>query len=111
MKRVRPKTKRPRSEPESAARYHLSLYVSGATAASARALMNLRAVCDAALPGGYDIEVIDVHDRPESLVEDGIVATPTLLKRLPLPVRRLLGDLAHHEQVAVALDIRKKKRS
>lgn len=111
MKRARRKPKPPPSEPESAPTYRLALYVSGATPASARAVGNLKSVCDAELAGRYDLEVIDVHERPELLVEDRIVVTPTLLKRLPLPVRRLIGDLSQREEVVVALDIRKKKRS
>ncbi len=86
-------------------RYLLRLFVTGSTPRSARAIQNIRAVCDEKLRGQYDLEVIDIYQHPEQARPEQIVVTPTLVKKLPLPVRRLIGDLSDVERVLVGLDI------
>ena len=85
--------------------YVLKLYVTGATARSLRAIANLKAICEQYLKGRYDLEVLDIYRRPELLRSDQIVAVPTLVKKLPLPVRLLVGDLSRTEQVLQGLDL------
>jgi circadian clock protein KaiB len=86
-------------------RYTLRLYVTGATDKSARAVANVRALCDRHLSGRYDLEVIDVFQEPLLALEGHILAAPTLVKSTPLPVRRLIGDLSDTDKVIAALDI------
>lgn len=86
--------------------WKLRLYVAGLTEASALALANLRKVCDEQLAGRYDIEVIDLLKRPELAAGDQIVAVPTLVRRLPPPARKIIGDLSRKERVLVGLDLR-----
>ena len=88
-------------------KYVFRLYVSGPTRASIRALINLASVCEENLAGRYDLQVIDVHGKPDLAASDQIVATPTLLKELPPPVRRLIGDLSERDRVILGLGIRK----
>jgi circadian clock protein KaiB len=92
------------SEPK-ADHYLLRLYVSGTTPRSARAIQNIRAICEEKLQGRYDLEVIDIYQHPEQARPEQVVVTPTLVKKLPLPVRRLIGDLSNTERVLVGLDI------
>ncbi len=86
-------------------RYVLKLYVTGATARSLRAIANIKAVCEQHLKGRYDLEVVDIYRRPERLRTDHIVAVPTLIKMLPVPLRLLVGDLSRTEQVLQGLDL------
>jgi circadian clock protein KaiB len=88
------------------ARYDLKLYVTGATERSARAVANLRALCDRYLAGRYVLDVVDVYQQPLLALEGHILAAPTLVKSAPLPIRRLIGDLSDSERVIAALDIR-----
>lgn len=85
--------------------YLLRLYVTGSTFRSLRAIENLRAICDAELAGQYDVEVIDVLENPQMAEKDKILATPTLVKRLPEPVRKIIGDLSDREKVLFGLDV------
>jgi circadian clock protein KaiB len=87
-------------------RYLLRLYVTGLTARSARAISNIKRVCEEELHDNYDLEVIDIYQQPALAAGQRIVATPTLIKELPAPVRRLIGDLSNHEKVLFGLDIR-----
>lgn len=91
--------------PKSPGRYALRLYVAGATARSLRAIANVKAICEQHLKGRYDLEVVDIYRRPALLREDQIVAVPTLVKRLPVPLRLLIGDLSMTEQVLQGLDL------
>jgi circadian clock protein KaiB len=91
-------------QPE-APHYRLRLFVTGSTPRSARAIQNIRAVCEEKLHGRYDLEVIDIYQHPEQIRPEQIVVTPTLVKKLPLPVRKIIGDLSDIERVLVALDI------
>ena len=87
-------------------RYVLRLYVVGATPGSQRAISNLRAICEAELAGRYELEVIDVYQQPVLGADQQVVAVPTLIKELPPPVRRLVGDLSDRERVLLGLDLR-----
>ena len=86
-------------------KYRLRLYVTGRTANSMRALENLRTICETELLGDYDIEVVDVLEQPALAEDEKILATPTLVKRLPEPVRKIIGDLSDREKVLLGLDL------
>ena len=96
------------TEPSVLSVYVLRLYVSGMTPRSTEAINNLNTLCDAHLKGRCEVEVIDVYKHPEMTGADQIIATPTLVKRLPLPIRHLVGTLSNEERVLVGLDIVKK---
>jgi circadian clock protein KaiB len=85
--------------------YHLRLFITGSTPRSTRAIENLRRICAENLDGRYEIEVIDVYERPETTRELQIVATPTLVKVLPEPLRRIIGDLSDELKVLAGLDL------
>ncbi|MDP4005577.1 circadian clock KaiB family protein [Methylobacterium sp. NEAU K] len=87
-------------------RYHLRLYVAGQTAKSLAAMTNLKRFCETHLSGRYDIEVIDLLKNPQLAAGDQILAIPTLVRRLPSPLKRIIGDLSNTEKVLVGLDIR-----
>lgn len=91
--------------PGSGERYILKLYVAGMTSRSARAIENLQTFCEKHLAGRYELQVIDVYQQPELTRSEQIVAIPTLIKKLPLPLRRLIGDMSDEERVLVGLDI------
>ena len=86
--------------------YHLRLYVAGQTAKSLTAMANLKRFCEEHLAGHYDIEVIDLMKNPQLAAGDQILAIPTLVRRLPAPLKRIIGDLSNTEKVLVGLDIR-----
>ncbi len=86
--------------------YVLKLYVTGKTPRADRAIFNLRSLCEAHFAGRYQIEVIDVLERPKLAEEEKIFATPTLIKYLPAPIRRVVGDLSDKENVLLGLDLR-----
>ena len=90
----------PRSE-----RYLLRLYITGMTSRSSRAVDNLRTICDEHLEGRYDLEIIDIYQQPALTKGEQIVAAPTLIKRFPLPMRRLIGDLSNRQRVLLGLDL------
>jgi circadian clock protein KaiB len=87
--------------------YRFSLFVSGATSRSVRAITNIKAICDKHLAGKYRIEVVDIYQQPERLTGEQIVAVPTLVKEHPLPVRKFIGDLSNTERVLNGLDLEK----
>jgi circadian clock protein KaiB len=87
-------------------RYVLRLYVVGATPGSQRAISNLREICESELAGRYELEVIDIYQQPALGADQQIVAVPTLIKELPPPVRRLVGNLSDRERVLFGLDLR-----
>ena len=88
------------------AAWQLRLYVAGTTARSTAALANLRKICEEHLAGQYSIEVIDLLERPQLAQGEQIVAIPTLERRLPEPVRKIIGDLSNTERVLIGLDLR-----
>jgi circadian clock protein KaiB len=87
-------------------RIDLRLYVAGQSPKSVQAIENLRRVCDEYLPGRYEIELIDLVEHPKLARGDEIVAVPTLVRRLPEPMRKIIGDLSDTEQVLVGLQLR-----
>ena len=86
--------------------WELRLYVAGKTARSEAALANLRKICEDHLAGKYTIEVIDLLERPQLARGEQIIAIPTLERRLPEPVRKIIGDLSNTERVLIGLDLR-----
>ena len=90
-------------------RYVLRLYVTGATSHSRRAILNLNAICSEHLEGRYDLQVIDIHQKPKLARDEQIIAAPTLIKKLPAPLRKVIGDLSDHEAVLIGLDLKPKR--
>jgi circadian clock protein KaiB len=86
--------------------YELRLYVAGQTRKSVLALANLRKICEEHLQGRYAIEVIDLMENPQLAQGDQILALPTLVRRLPEPIKKIIGDLSNTERVLVGLDLR-----
>jgi circadian clock protein KaiB len=97
-----------RTKPARAPRveWQLRLYVAGATAKSVAALANLRRLCEEHLAGRYEIEVIDLLVNPKLAAGDQILAVPTLVRKFPEPIRKIIGDLSNEERVLVGLDIK-----
>jgi len=85
--------------------WRLRLYVAGQTPKSLHALANLRRLCDGHLAGRYRIEVVDLQKRPHLARRDDIVVVPTLVRRLPPPIRKIIGDLSSQDRVLVGLDV------
>ncbi len=102
--------KRPVRVPHAAApdttRYLLRLYVAGMTPRSERAIANIKAICEEHLKGRYDLRVVDVYQHPALAAGEQIIALPTLIKKLPPPLRRIIGDLSNRERVLIGLDLR-----
>ncbi|RYV51421.1 circadian clock KaiB family protein [Pengzhenrongella frigida] len=86
--------------------FELRLYVAGQSPRSVRAIENLRQVCETYLPGRFTIELIDLLEHPRLARGDEIIAVPTLVRRLPQPIRKIIGDLSDTEQVLVGLQLR-----
>ena len=89
--------------------YTLRLYVSGMTPKSLRAVANVKKICEEELSGRYVLEVVDIYQQPELAMKEEIVATPTLIKKLPLPLRKFIGDLSDTERILVGLNLIPKK--
>lgn len=89
-------------------RYLLRLYVAGLTPRSQAAIQTVRTICEEHLAGRYDLEVIDLYQQPTLAKGEQIIAAPTLVKKLPLPLRKLIGSLADEDKVLVGLDLRPK---
>jgi circadian clock protein KaiB len=88
--------------------WQLRLYVAGETPRSAAALANLKRICEERLSGRYSIEVVDLLKDPRLAAGDQIIAVPTLVRRLPPPLKKIIGDLSNEERVLVGLDLRQK---
>jgi circadian clock protein KaiB len=88
------------------ARYVLRLYVTGTTRNSERAIVNIRRICEEHLRGRYDLEVVDISEHPTLAQGEQIIAAPTLIKKLPLPLRRFIGDMSQTERILLRLDLR-----
>jgi len=89
--------------------YVLRLYITGSSARSAAAISNIRKLCEEHLAGHYDLEVIDIYQQPILAQGEQIIAAPTLIKKLPIPLRKVIGDLSNEERVLMGLDIRPKR--
>ncbi len=90
-----------------AVRYVLRLYIISTTPQSMRAVANIRKICEEHLQGRYELEVIDLSQHPALAEGEQIIATPTLIKQLPLPLRRFIGDLSQTDRILLGLDLRK----
>ncbi len=88
-------------------RFLLKLYVTGTTPASQRAIQRVREICEEHLQGHYQLEVVDIYQLPALAKDEQIIATPTLIKVLPAPLRRFIGDLSRIEKILFGLDVRK----
>jgi circadian clock protein KaiB len=95
------RAKKEASNPE----YILRLYVSGVTPRSTRAILNLKTICEEHLPNRYQLEVVDIYQQPKLAKTEEIIAAPTLVKHLPLPVRRFIGDLSKTERILLGLSL------
>lgn len=102
-KKAPAKAKKPETQPE---RWMLRLYVAGQTPKSIAAFANLKRICEEHLEGRYQIEVIDLMVNPALAKDDQILALPTLVRKLPSPMKRIIGDLSNTEKVLVGLDVR-----
>lgn len=87
-------------------KYLLRLYVTGMTPRSTDAIARIKSICEEFLSGRYELEVIDIYQQPMLAKGEQILATPTLIKKLPLPLRRLVGDLSNKQRVLLGLDLR-----
>ena len=87
-------------------RYELRLYVAGVTPRSTRAIANIKEICEDHLKGLYDLQVIDLYQQAVLAEGEQIIAVPTLIKKLPLPLRRIIGDLSDRERVLIGLDLK-----
>ena len=101
---VPPKSK---GKESNATEWNLRLYVAGQSKKSMTAFSNLKRLCEEHLPGRYRIEVIDLLENPKLAAGDQIVAIPTLVRKLPPPIKKIIGDLSNEERTLVGLDIRK----
>ena len=109
----KPKTKntataivRKRAAKRASSRYALRLYITGQTPRSRQSVENLRALCDKYIPGQFDLEVVDIYQQPAMAAAGQIIAAPTLVKSMPLPLRRLVGDFSDQNRVILGLDIK-----
>jgi len=87
------------------ARYVLRLYVTGTTRHSTRAIVNIRKICEEHLQGRYELEIVDIARHPRQIEGEQIIAAPTLIKKLPLPLRRFIGDMSQTERILLGLDL------
>jgi len=99
-------TKSTAAEVRAGTHYVLRLYVTGTTPQSTRALTNIRKICERHLEGRYELEVVDISQHPTLAIGEQIIATPTLIKKLPLPLRRFIGDMSQTERILLGLDLR-----
>lgn len=108
---VTTRRRQPRATPDGATKapaveqYVLRLYVAGMTPRAGRAIESVRALCEEHLTGRYDLQVVDVYQQPALAKGEQIIAAPTLIKKLPLPLRRIIGDMSNHDRVLIGLDL------
>ena len=93
------------------AKYILRLYVTGSSHRSLRAVYNLKKICEEYLPDDYDLEVIDIYKDPAAAREEQIIAAPTLVKKLPQPIRKFVGDMSNTQKILVGLDLYKREEN
>jgi len=110
MSPPRPKSPTRRTRRTAPQKYLLRLYVTGTTPKSIRAIENVRRICEEHLHGRYTLEVIDIYTHLPLARGDQIVAAPTLIKRLPAPLRQLIGDMSDEQKVLVGLDLKPRRR-
>lgn len=91
------------------AKHVLRLYVTGMTPRSIRAIANVRILCEQYLKGAYELKVIDIYQQPKLAAGEQIIATPTLIKHLPLPLRKVIGDMSDTEKFLIGIDLESKK--
>jgi circadian clock protein KaiB len=91
------------------ARYILRLYVTGSSHRSLQAVYNLKKICEEYLPDDYDLEVIDIYKNPGAAREEQIIAAPTLVKQLPRPIRKFVGDMSNTQKILIGLDLYKRQ--
>ena len=97
------------SKSEAKERYVLRLYVSGMTPKSINAIENVRKLCEQYLLGRYELDIVDIYQQPDVAKAEQLIAAPTLIKKLPLPLRRFIGDMSNKDKILVGLDIIPKK--
>jgi circadian clock protein KaiB len=97
------------AESASADKYVLQLFVSGITPRSSQAIANIKRICEEYLHGRYDLEIIDIYQQPKLAKGAQIVAVPTLIKQLPEPLRRLIGDMSDENRVLLGLNLTPKR--
>jgi circadian clock protein KaiB len=90
--------------------YVLRLYIAGTTSKSMLAVANIKEICESSLKNRYDLEVIDIYQQPVLMKGEQIIAAPTLVKKLPLPLRKFIGDMSDTERILVGLDLRARDR-
>ena len=90
--------------------YILRLYVAGTTSRSIRAVANIKEICENSLKNRYDLEVIDIYQQPVLIKGEQIIAAPTLVKKLPPPLRKFIGDMSDTERILVGLDLKNKNQ-
>lgn len=107
---ARPGQSGEKTAPRNAASGHyiLKLYVAGQSPKSVNAIANIKKICEENLHGQYELDVIDLYQQPQLAQGEQIIAVPTLIRKLPVPLRRIIGDLSNTERVLVGLDIREK---
>ncbi|OIP90508.1 MAG: hypothetical protein AUK24_04185 [Syntrophaceae bacterium CG2_30_49_12] len=112
MERKREKTSTEEFEKAAAkrdrAKYVLRLYVTGMTPKSTHAIANVKKLCETYLAGRYELEVVDIYQQPKPAKGEQIIATPTLVKKLPLPLRKLIGDMSDTDRFLVGIDLKPK---
>ncbi len=89
--------------------YVLRLFVTGITPRSTLAIQNIKKICEENLKGRYELEVVDIFQEPEQIRDEQVLAAPTLIKELPLPLRRIIGDMSDTEKILVGLDLKVKE--
>ncbi len=90
--------------------YVLKLFVSGMTSSSIKAVENIHKICQEHLKGRFELEVVDIYQQPEMAKKEQIIAVPTLIKKLPVPLRQFIGDLSNTEKILLGLNLRSKSR-
>ncbi len=88
------------------AKYVLRLYVAGVALKSSTAIRSVKDICEQYLKGRYELEIVDIYQQPGAVGKEQVIVAPTLIKKLPLPLRRLIGDMANKEKVLIGLDLR-----
>ena len=112
MSHDQPRSETPVADPDTDPGYYqLRLYVAGQTVKSLTAMANLKRICEEHLAGHFEVKVIDLLENPQLAEGDQILAIPTLVRRLPTPLKRIIGDLSNTERVLVGLDLRPKDTS